>query len=987
MKNLKAGKLALTILVLQLLSLPKLAEPAPMATPTASVRQKATAKFENLPEPMETPLPGDPMRTTIHRLSNGLTVYLSPNRELPRISAWIAVRAGSKNDPAESTGLAHYLEHMNFKGSTALGTTDYEKEKPHLDRITALYEEHFKATDPKERERIYKEIDKENIAASKYEVPNELDKVYKRLGFHGVNAFTSNEETVYVVDMPENRVEAWATLESERFAHPVFRLFQNELEIVYEEKNRGMDNPEEPFYEALNKQLYKQHPYGTQTTIGTIEHLKNPSLKNMYGFFNAYYHPNNMAVALSGDFDRKELLALLEKRFGSWKPAPPPKPKTWPLPKPKGREFVELKYEAEEKVAIAWPTVPRGHPDADALTVMDMLVDNAAAGLINLDLVQAQKVKAAGSGPSFYNDAGDWGVYAVTKKDQPLEEAEKLLMGEVDKLKAGSFSEEDMKAVITAFEVSEKAKLESNEARVAQMVDSFVHYEPWPVTAGRLERLRRVTKADVVRAAGRYLGEDRVVVYRRNGKPEIPNIPKPGFTKIELDPSRESEFARRTLALPAAPIEPHWLVKDRDYTISELPSGRLYATRNPFNDLFSLSWSFERGRRQDRNLCAALDLLELSGAGDLTADQLKKKLFGLGSTISYGCSDRDASVSITGLNENLWTTLRLMNQRFLHPNIEADMLKRMVEVQIGAHADAKKDPEAIYGALGAFATEGKDSPVLSELSDKELQALKEDELRRLMAAFMDYKRRTLYVGNREPGELAKLLAEPDRRYKDSPARAPIRYQTPDKPVLYFTHRDMVQAQVGLFAQDGVLDLDSILDYSFYSNYMGGGMNSVIFQEVREARSLAYGAWGGYSFGGHKGDDNMIYGGLACQADKTAEAASLLRDLLKSPPWSEQRFIDASKSIEENYRTNPVRFRSIPGSLMSWEDQGIEGGDPRPKRFEKALRYKLDDLKAFAQRMKAKTLSLYVLGARDRMSPEVKALGNFEEKTLEQIFPY
>ncbi|MCX5796942.1 MAG: insulinase family protein [Elusimicrobia bacterium] len=948
----------------------------------------AWAGAPQVPEPLDMPLPSDLMQTTIHRLPNGLTVYLSPSHETPRIAAWIAVRAGSKMDPADSTGLAHYLEHMDFKGTTSIGTLDYEKEKPHLDRITRLYEEHFRAQDPAERERIYKEIDKENLAAEKYEIPNEISKIYKRLGFKGLNAFTSNEETVYVVDLPSNRAEAWAKLEAERFAHPVFRLFQNELEVVYEEKNMSMDNMEELLSEVLNKQLYKLHPYGTQTTIGTIEHLKNPSLAQMYGFFDRYYRPNNMAIVLAGDFERKPMLELVAKCFGSWQPQAPPAPRAWPLPKPKGREFVEVKYEAEEKAVIAWPTVPRGHPDADALRVMDMLMDNSVAGLINLDLVQAQKVKAAGSGPTFYNEAGDWGMWAVTKKGQKLEAAEALLMSEVDKLKAGGFSEDDIRAVITNFEVSEKAKLESNGARAAEMADSFVHLEPWPVAAGRLDRLRRVTKADVLRVANLYLGPDRVAAFRRNAKPDIPNIAKPGFSKVDIDPARESDFAKGIYALPAQSLEPRWLTAGRDYTVTPLPSGRLYATKNPFNDLFQLSWVFDRGRRHERDLCAALDLLELSGAGRMSAEEFKKKLFGLGTSLGYRCGEWESSVFLTGLDANLWASLRLMSQRFDSPDIEPDMLKRMVEVQIGAHADAKKDPEAVFSALGDFSFRGREGSVLNELSDAELLALKSEKLRRLMRESMGFQRRTTYVGNRESSELAKLMEEPGRDYRPAPAHTPMRYQKPAQPVVYFTHRDMVQSQVGVFAADGVLDPERVVDYSFLGSYLGGGMNSVIFQEVREARSLAYSAWGGYSYAGHKGDENMVYGELGTQADKTVEAATLLRDLVKSPPWSEPRFTDAARAIEENYRTNPIPFRSIPGALLGWEDQGITGGDPRPQRFEKALKYRLDDLKAFARHLQDKVMTVYVLGNRDRLGLDgLKRLGDLQEKKLEQLFPY
>jgi len=307
------------------------------------------------------PLADDPLQATVHKLSNGLTVYLSVNHQQPRITAWVAVRTGSKNDPSATTGLAHYLEHMLFKGTTHFGTTDYQKEKPYLDRITELYEEHFHATDPAKREELYKEIDRQNLEAVKFEIPNEIDKMYRQLGMRELNAFTSDESTMFVVDMPANRFHQWTQIEADRFSDPVFRLFQSELEAVYEEKNRGLDNAERILNEALLKQLYKVHPYGQQTTIGTIEHLKNPSLKNMYEFYKRWYVPNNMAVVMSGDFDPDQVLAQLESTLGQWKPNPHPEPKVWPLPPPNGTERLEVKYEAEEKVV----SVERITEDAD----------------------------------------------------------------------------------------------------------------------------------------------------------------------------------------------------------------------------------------------------------------------------------------------------------------------------------------------------------------------------------------------------------------------------------------------------------------------------------------------------------------------------------------------------------------------------------------------------------------------------------------------
>lgn len=942
--------------------------------------------FAKGPDIVETPLAGDALKTTVHRLSNGLTVYLSPNTQTPRVAANIAVRAGSKNDPADSTGMAHYLEHMLFKGTRALGTLDDEKEAPHLERIIALYEKHFAAADPEERARIYKEIDAENIAAAKYAVPNELSKVYAQLGVHGVNAYTSDEQTVYVGNFPSNRAEAWATVEAERFARPVFRLFLGELETVYEEKNRSLDNAGRILGEAINKRLYGDHPYG-RTTLGSIEHLKNPSLKKMYEFYGRWYVPENMAIALAGDFDRATMLALLEKHFGAWAPRALAPDDRRTLPALRGEAVVEVKYEAEEMVELVWPTAPARHPDADALQVLGMMLSNGRTGIIDLQLNLAQKVKRAGGGAGFYNEAGEFEVYAVPKLGQTLEQARALLLEAVAAAKAGGFTEDDLKGAITNYEVGEKSSLESNESRVARMTGSFIRGEPWSVTAESLDRLRRVTKAEVTRVAGKYLGDNRITAYRRKGKPELPTIAKPVFTKLTIDASRQSAFAAKVLALPAQPLTPRWLEENRDYTLVPLASGKLYAAANPFNDLFSLTFSFERGRRQERELCTALGLLNLAGAGAVSAEEYKRRLYRLGSSVSYGCGENSSYVSISGLDANLETTLELMRARFEAPALSTDTLKKAVDVAIGAHQDTKKDPGSIQYALGQVARRGKDGSVLNELTDAELRALDLGRLQDLIRGAFGFRRRIAYIGNRPPADIAKLAGDRGA-FTQPPARAPLRLLRPARSKVFFTHRDMVQAQAGLFAADEVYDPEHQVDYSFYSSYLGGGMGSVIFQEVREARSLAYSAGGGYSGANYKGDDAEMFGSVGCQADKTVDAAVLLSELLRRPPLDPKRFAETKRTIEEGYRDNPTPFRIIPATVESWEDLGITDGDPRPRRFAKVLGYGLKDLETFASRFKSRPISFYILGHRDRVNLEgLKKLGDYEEKTLEQIFPY
>src|SRR5437588_8407642 len=450
----------------------------------------ALAGFKRINQPN----PKDPMVVQIYELDNGLKVYLTENHETPRFEAQIAVRAGSKNDPPESTGLAHYLEHMLFKGTTRIGTLDYEKEKPHLDRILELYEQHFHETDPEKRKAIYAEINRESQRAAQFEIPNEMDKLYKAMGEEGLNAHTYHEETVYQVNLPANRLEQWAIIESERFQNPVFRLFQPELEIVYEEKNRALDNKDAIIEFAANKLLCQKHPYGQQTTIGEVEHLKNPSLKNMYEFFEKNYVPGNMAIVISGDIDAGKTIKLIDRHFSAWKAKAVPSPKTWDEKPLQSAERVTVKYRGEEYALLAFRTPGRNDPDAEALKLVDMILNNATAGLIDLNLNQQQKVRRAGSSPELNNDYGAEYLWGIPKKGQPLKDVEDLLLQQIELIRKGEFEDWIIPAIITDFKKNRKAMLESDESRVAMMRNAFLAFQDWGHAIGEIDRMEKLTK-------------------------------------------------------------------------------------------------------------------------------------------------------------------------------------------------------------------------------------------------------------------------------------------------------------------------------------------------------------------------------------------------------------------------------------------------------------------------------------------------------------
>lgn len=953
------------------------------------IQAKEVAAWEtqsNLTPLLETPLPQDPMKVTVHRLKNGLTIYLSPNDQRPEIVARIAVRAGGAEDPDETTGMAHYLEHMLFKGSHNLGTTDYAKEKVHLDKIEALYNTLFETQDPEKRKEIYAQIDTENQAASQYAIPNEIQRTYSQLGMTGVNAGTGYDLTVYEVTLPKNKLSTWARLEADRFAHPVFRLFQSEIEAVYEEKNRSMDNEWRVIDEALMRELYPEHPYG-RTVIGSVEHLKNPSIKNMRDFFNRYYRPNNMAIILAGDFKREEVLPILQKYFEGWEAQTiPPRPQR-ASPLLQGTKRIAVPYQAEEMAQIAWRTVPVGHPDQAALTVMDMLVSNTQTGLIDLRLNQKQRVKWAGSGREFQNEQGSWRMYVYPKEGQTLRQAEGELVSVLGDLKNGKFTQADMDAIILNFEIGEKLLMESNKGRAERLVESYITYQDWPRRVDYMKQLRAVTRADVVRVARQYLGENRLVVYRQKGKSEIPSIEKPGFTKIDIEPGRQSDFFREIISMKASPIEPQWLEKDRDYAIHEVPSGKLYTVVNPANDIFALDFNFDRGFWHERYLCAALDVFDLAGANDMDADAFKRRLYQLGLSLTTYCGGQNSGVVLSGPEANLAEGLRLMKLRFAEPNWEAGVLEKRKAIWIGQHKDNKIDKNMIFGALADLVMRGSRSDTLRVLKDEEIKSFREDEIKELLNTYFDTEHRIAFTGTLPFEELMSKLGIDKKEYKKAPERERIAYVDPEQDRVVYVDNRMVQSKVGLFFPDELVDPSHKVDYLYYSEYLDGGMNSVIFQEIREARSLAYASGAGYYVGSYTGNQNYVKGGLGCQADKTVEASGLMAKLLRNPPLSQKRFDETKKSILESFMNSRTHFRSVAATVWDWEQLGLTE-DPRPGRYKQAKKYKLTDFVRFSKPFAERPLVIYVLGDRDRINmDELKGLGQFSERKVDELFPY
>ena len=931
------------------------------------------------------------MQVIKRTLDNGLTVYLSPNHEEPRFYAEIITRAGSKHDPATNTGLAHYLEHLLFKGTSSFGTVDYEKEKVLLDEITELYEQRSKETNETKRGEIYERINEVSARAATLAIPNEMDRAYSDMGGKGINAHTWHEETVYKVDLPGNRLEHWAKIESERFANPVFRLFHTELETVYEEKNRSIDNKDRLLQREVNNLLFKVHPYGQQPTLGSIEHLKNPSIKAIEEFYAKHYVPQNMAICISGDIDPDKTYALIEKYFSSWKNAGPlrPEPK-WVESELQGREFVQVQYLGEEQLLLAFRTAPRHHEDYPALRLMDMILDNSVAGLINLNLVEQQKVRAAGCFPQNYNDHGVQFFYGIPKDGQSLEDAEKLILAEIDKIKKGEFEDWILPAVVNDFKKKRKEDLESYFKRVEMLRDTFLSFVEWETTEREIEELEKLSKKDVIRVAEKYLGGNYVAGFRIDAQHELPSIEKPKIDPLKIDPDKESPFMQKVHALPFEPFEPKFVEENKDFTEIEVADGiRLIHARNPLNDLFTLEVRMEEGYRHQPMLPYAKRMLDRSGAEDTTAEELKIEWYKLGTDFSFGVRDQLSSFGLNGLDENLEPSLDLARRLLQSPGITADKWNESKKIILSERDDEQKDPRALSNALAHFHRYGEKSRFVDRPTDAELNATTVDGLSEVLAGLLETKRTILYYGPRSPEQILEtikkgfLSQEPSRTTESIP---PNRSLSPSKSQVYFLQKEMAQAQVRLEFAVGLYDENKTPAGQLFNEYFGGGMAGLVFQELREARALAYSAWAHFFNPPRPNEENILIGAIGCQADKTLEAVNAFMELLEEMPINDTRWESAHTSLLSTYRTNPIGYRSTPSFVYDVRTLGLEG-DPRKKRYEKLRAADVKLLEEFYEKeIKPKAKLLSIVGDSEKIDlSKLSEIGPLTKVKAEDLF--
>ncbi len=937
-----------------------------------------------------------PYSLTSFTLNNGLQIYLNEDHSQKDILGAVIVRGGAKLDPKNASGTAHYFEHMMFKGTKTLGTIDYKKEKPYLDSISQLYDllrldRHNEIF----RKRILKKIDSFSVVAARYAIPNEFDKVVSELGATNVNAYTNYENIVYHNRFPKQSISQWIELYRDRFENPVFRLFQSELETVYEEKNMSMDNTFRRLYRALYKSFYPKSVYGRRSVLGSIDDLKNPSLSAMETYFKEYYNADNMALVLIGDFDTQKVIPLIKAQFSKWRDgekAVLPSAKENPF---RGRVLVNERLTPIPVGAVGYRSVTHGNKDELAIDVIaNILTNDNNTGLID-SLTNSQQLLGAKVIVDKHFDKGGVFVFYVPKPIiQSLNNAERKILAQINRLKTGNFSEELLSAVKVSMMKDETLNMENSSYRLTKILNSYMTETKWSRELNYNNRIKGITKADIISIANKYFGDNYLAFHSKIGFPKKIKIIKPAITPLNpINKNAISVEAGKIESMPLRQIKPSYIDFNKEVIVSDIENRlHLYYVKNPMNNIFSMNIRIGMGKLQNPQLEVLAFVLNNAGAGKLSHEEFAKNLQEKGIGLNIYVNNNYFTIALNGFDKDLSEALSAVNSLLSSPNYSSNTIKKFIRERKLNKKMIKKEVNSQIAIVNEYATYGNKSIYLNTASTKEIKKLKLSDYKKMIRQLLAVESYVHYVGGADQKELTNLLKKelpfaPNLVHTASPiVRAIPKLSTNE--VYFLNNKNAIQSHIRIGIPSRKLDESQRVYIKPFNRYFGLGMNSIVFKEIREYRALAYGAWAYFSIPYRYDKPGMLKAGMSTQADKTNEAVNLMLSLIDSVNINEDQLASLQKYLLRSFNATIPDFRYRSYIVQKWILEGYTT-DPRRKSYQFYQELTKNDIANFydANVQKRNYLLSIVGDSRKINLNKIKTNANFHLLKLKNIIKY
>lgn len=925
-------------------------------------------------------------------LKNGLMVYLNEDHSIPNVLGAVIIKTGGKYDPADHTGTSHYLEHMMFKGTDELGTIDYKSEKVIIDKIAEKYEELAVTTDEVQRKALQKEINVLSLDAGKYAIPNELDRMLDQIGSSGVNAFTSEEIVAYFNVFPKNQIEKWIAIYSHRFKNPVFRLFQSELETVFEEKNMYMDDFSSNLIESFYKNFYRAHPYGTQTVIGTAEHVKNPSLNNMREMYQTYYVANNMALVITGNFNSNEVIPLIEKYFGEWKGGKVPEYPVYEEKAFNGAERVEVKITPVKIGMLGFRTVKTNDEDEVILDVCQALLTNSASTGYLDKLGLDGKLLEVVSFNDIRNDHGALMVLFVPKVvGQSLKKAEELVYSEISRLKVGDIDKEFFEAVKLNIIKEHQQSLENSQDRAFLIGFSFISGESWEEVLKYPEEIESVTIDDVKRVSEKYLNQNYLSFHSKMGFPKKDKLEKPGFDPvIPENAEAKSDFAEKFEKMPETKIEPEFIDFDKDVKIVDLGNeNKLYYVKNQVNDIFNLTIKFRTGKINDNRYEQLAEYAQLIGTDKYKLDEFNNQLQKYGCSFQFYADDNYFNISIDGFDRYFKESVSLVLSLLSSPAADDSKLKNLLQNASFQRKYENGSPDDLSNALFNYGVYGENSPSLRRMTVKQVKNLNSQELITLLKSLPSETHMMHYSGTLSSEEVSKYFKEnfnsSSKANASSFPKILPRKEYTENTILFLDDPKALQSNIYFYIQGNVNDDKERVMATAYNQYFGTGMSGIVFQEIREFRSMAYTAYAVYRNGFIPSEKGYLQAFVGTQSDKTIDVIGVMDSLINQMPVKENRLPDIKSALLQSINSNKPEWRNLSETVEKWQVQEYKS-DPRILQFKIYQSLSFDNiLKFYYSNIQNRPMLITIVGNKKHINMEDLAkFGKIIEVDKKQI---
>ncbi len=915
---------------------------------------------------------------TRYQLDNGLTILLWEDQDAPDVFGATVTRAGAVDEPSTATGLAHYLEHMLFKGTETMCTLDWEKERPYYEQVIALYDELAQTTDPKAREAVQLRINEASRAAAQYSATDEFSNLIQSIGGEGLNAGTGEDLTYYHNSFPAHQMERWLTLYSDRLINPVFRTFQAELENVFEEYNMYQDDNNEHVRELVAKHLYAGTPY-ERPIIGYPEDLKNPKLRQLIEFFHAWYVPNNMALILVGNFNTEEVKPLIEKTFGRLQTQPLPERMNFGKTEFAQDERYTAKLGYMPELLICYDGITSNHPDADALNfAMSILSNSMGIGLLD-QLAMDNKLMYAAAMCDSKREMGRIQVVAVPYMDvasrtfKSIKETEPLVRTELDRLIAGDFSDELIETVRMHELMDFQRQMEYPMMKAMVMLQDYAYgIDIEEDLSGYEARIRAITRDDIVRVAKQYLTRPSKTFEITEGTPKKNKLAKPKIKPID-SPKGQSEYYQHFTDIPAGHLTPKFTDLtdiDKD-NFTDLV--HVYVTPNPKNDIFSLRLKYGVGTYELPKLSYATQLMNVSGikgAPGVKASEYRAKLASLGAKCDYSVDENYLYVDIEGNEANLKDIIELINLHQVFPDFKAaenDMsFQNILGQEYSSRQIEQTNTDMLSSAAFNYVLFGEDSPQIRRVPLMELLTeTTVDQLESVFHRALDYELEIHYVGRLAADSVKSVLFN-HLSFTDNgrPTTSPIQRDriAVDKQEIYFLgDKNMQQAKIYFYLQgDPYTTRDAVL-YEAFNEYFSGGFSGLVLNEIREKRSMAYTAYGYFQRPRLQSRNAGFFGYVGTQSDKVADALDVYFDLMQHMPAYEDNIESVRTVLRQSMLSNKPTFRTKSQCMTDWNRLGY-AIDPATLQIRQVQKLKFQDIMDFyAAHMQNQPVRVLIVG--------------------------